>query len=323
MILGFSDSADMIALFLILGVIFVNGFTDAPNTISGIVSSGIWSLKKACFISGIFNLVGVILFSVMGGKVAKSIFESTDLGEYESHAICACLIGVIAFSTVCWMFKMPSSESHALICCIYGASCAIHSSSSGGSAIISILILMLIFCFLSALLAIIFSSVFKKNAEECTGFEVIACIVSSLLHGAQDGQKFVALIMMLMLGKGNSGLFAPISVYITVGAVMMLGTLMGGGRILDSLGNDLVQNNERIAFISDATSTVSVLVCSLLGIPVSTSNIKACSLIGAGYREGAKINSKTAKKLVGVSVITFPVCAVAGYILTKLFILLF
>ena len=117
--------------------------------------------------------------------------------------------------------------------------------------------------------------------------------------------------------------YVAVLLSLPVGIIMMAGTFAGGSKIISSLGNGIVENDSKIAFLSDFSTTVCVFLCSLLGFSVSTGNIKACSLIGAGIGCGKKINYKTVKKIVITSALTFPICIALGFILTKLFIRIF
>jgi len=317
-----SNSLTSILLILISCVVLVNGFTDAPNSISGIVSSGIWSKRKACLVSGALNLFGVAFFTLTGGKVAQSVVNLTDFGKSTYYAVSACLIGVILFSLITWAFAMPSSESHALLSCILGARLA----TSGKIPLLPLVMIVLytvLSCTFALLLALLTSVKIKKDEGECAKFEKLTCMLSSFCHGAQDGQKFIALYVALLFPSAD---FSPSSYFIlslTVGVLMMVGTLFGGGKIIDSLGNDIVKCDAKIAFSSDIASTSSVFLCSVFGFSVSTGNIKACSLIGAGLGCGKRINYKTVKKIIISSALTFPACLAMGLALTKLFIFLF
>ena len=307
---------------LITGVVFVNGFTDAPNTVSGVISSEIWSKRKACLISGIFNMLGIIIFTVLGGKVTESVVNLSNFGKNTYPAVCACLTGVILFGIVSWLFAMPSSESHALISCIFGASLA-SSVKAELIPFVSILIYTVFSCVFTLILSLFLSRRIKKTEEECIKYEKFACVFSSAAHGAQDGQKFMALYIILLPLKSLSASVPYLILAFTVGAFMMAGTILGGGKIIDSLGNEIVKNDAKIAFLSDFSSTVCVFLCSLLGFSVSTGNIKACSLVGAGLGCKRKINTLTVKRIFLTSVITFPICIFIGFALTKIFILIF
>jgi PiT family inorganic phosphate transporter len=124
--------------------------------------------------------------------------------------------------------------------------------------------------------------------------------------------------MLLALEKTDATV--PVIFIIIVGILMMLGTVSGGGKIIDTLGNNIVFHTEKIAFVSDFSTTVCIFLCSILGLPVSTGNIKACSLIGAGLGEKQKVNIREVVKIILTSIITFPVCIILGYFFTMLFI---
>ncbi len=317
-----SSLLPIIPILLISGVIFVNGFTDAPNSVSGVVSSGIWKSGKACAVSGIFNMLGVVIFTLLSGKVAEGVVDLSDFGEYGTPAVYACLTGVILFGISAWAFAMPSSESHALLSCIFGASLA-SSSFPTLYPFLLIIAYMLFSCVFSLVLALVFSYKLKKTPTECIKYEKITCMLSSFAHGAQDGQKLIALCLVLLPMGISFRSYVAVLLSLPVGIIMMAGTFAGGSKIISSLGNGIVENDSKIAFLSDFSTTVCVFLCSLLGFSVSTGNIKACSLIGAGIGCGKKINYKTVKKIVITSALTFPICIALGFILTKLFIRIF
>ncbi len=309
------------AFLLISGVTVVNGFTDAPASISGVVSSKLWSTKKACLVCGIFNFLGVIIFYSFSGRVAKSIFDSARFGDFSTQCICASLFGVIMFSLVAWLFAMPSSETHALISCIYGASIA-SAGTKGSGIFLSSILYMILSCVFSLILSLALAVAFRKSDLCYSKSEKSACVLSSFMHGAQDGQKFVGLLALFTPTSSFSHFYGFLPC-LYVGILMLTGTLICGKKIIASLGNNIVKNSEKIAFMSDISSTVCIFLCSLAGFSVSTGNIKACSLVGAGLGEKEKINYSTVFKIVAVSVATFPVCTVLGFYLARLFILIF
>ena len=313
--------ASFFTIMLVLGVIFINGFTDAPNSISGVISSKIWSKNKACILSGLFNFLGVIASALTGARVADHLLSIVDFGEHSTCGVWAALITVIIFGISAWAFAMPSSESHALISSIFGVSLAIGIKNT---ADFGVLITAMMLSSLSAFIfSLISGKIFKKSGDTCIKYEKLASLGSSFMHGAQDGQKFMALLLLASPFSNDESKVNILFIALLVGVFMLLGTLAGGGKIIDSLGNDIVRNTEKIAFLSDFSTTVSVFICSILGFSVSTGNIKACSLIGAGLGENERINKETVIKIIFTSVITFPVCIGIGYIFASLLIRLY
>ena len=314
-------SVGFFTIILVLGVIFVNGFTDAPNSISGVISSKIWSKSKACILSGTFNFLGVITSAIVGTRVADHLLSLIDFGKYSIYGVWATLITVIIFGIGAWAFAMPSSESHALISSVFGASLAIGVRNTFGFGLI---VTAMTLSSLSALaFSLILGKILQKSGDTCVKYEKLASLGSSFMHGAQDGQKFMALLLLTNQFSNAEGKVSMLLIALLVGGFMLLGTWAGGGRIIDSLGNDIVKNTEKIAFLSDFSTTVCVFICSILGFSVSTGNIKACSLIGAGLGENEKINKETVIKIIFTSVITFPICIGLGFVFASLLIRLY
>lgn len=310
------------ALLLSLGVIFVNGFTDAPNAIASSVCSGAVSMKSACLICAVCNFGGVFIISVINSSVAECIFSLAGFeGSFGICAFCASFASIIIFGVVAWYFGMPSSESHAMIASLAGASLALHGSFFTGDKFLEIIVFTILSSVFAFALTFFSSKLFKKDKLPYRKLQVLSCVATSFMHGAQDGQKFIGVMLFLIsFGEGSVGFSVPVSLILTVSAVMAIGTSLGGGRIIKSLGENTVKLDFRRGFVSDTCACVSLLLSSLLGFPVSTSNIKACSVIGAGVSDGEKVNKKTAVSVLAVSVITFPVCFMLGYLLTLLFV---
>lgn len=310
------------ALLLSFGVIFVNGWTDAPNAIASSVCSGALSMKRACMLCAICNFGGVFLISVVNSSVAKCIFSLAGFdGAFGICAFCASFASIMIFGVIAWYFGMPSSESHAMIASLAGASCALHGSFKTGDKFLEIIIFTILCSVFAFTLSFFSSKLFRKDKLPYRQLQILSCVTTSFMHGAQDGQKFIGIILFLVnFGNGSVGFSVPISLILTVSAIMALGTSLGGGRIIKSLGQNTVKLDFRRGFVSDICASVTLFLSSLFGFPVSTSNIKACSVIGAGVSDREKVNKKTAVSVLAVSVITFPVCFLIGYLLTLLFV---
>ncbi|MBQ8164147.1 MAG: inorganic phosphate transporter [Clostridia bacterium] len=312
--------SDIFTLFLALAVVFLNGFTDAPNSIASCVGTKAMKMKKACILCAIFNFLGVFLTLQMNASVAKSVFEFADFSDKMQQGVIASLATVCIFSAGAWLFSMPSSESHALIGAIAGVSLAIGNEFENSGEFLKILGGVAVSCVVSFFISFAFCKLLGERSLPYNKLQTVSAALSSFAHGAQDGQKFVGIIMLLCVSE-NTDLGTPVSIILTVSIVMALGALLGGGRIIKTLSEKTVKLSGRSAFASDISSFASAMVFSLVGMPVSTSNIKACALMGAGSALKEKINKKTATSLLITTLLTFPVCIALGYIITKLIIL--
>ena len=119
---------------LTLGVILVNGWTDAPNAIATCVSTRSIKPRAAIVMAAVFNFLGVLVMTVINAKVASTIYNMVDFGTNTidaATALCAALFAIVVWATAAWVFGIPTSESHALIAGLSGAAIAIHGNFSG------------------------------------------------------------------------------------------------------------------------------------------------------------------------------------------------
>ena len=302
-----------VALLLALGVTFLNGFTDAPNSIATTVATKALSMNLACLLSAVCNLLGLLISLYANMSVAESVLAGASLGEKREIGIIVILLTTIIFAVACWIFSMPSSESHALLASLFGASMALSSTISLAPAF-KILIYMVISCVISFLLSCITYKMLKKANFPWRGLQIASCALSSAMHGAQDGQKLVALLLFLYPVNTRQTLVAS---SLAVGVALFLGTLLGGGRIVKTMGQGIVDLTQKSAFVSEISSSVCLIFCSSLGMPVSTSNIKACSVAGAGLLDGKSVCYKTLVKMAYVAILTFPICIALSYLITR------
>ncbi len=332
----------LIASCLTLGVILVNGWTDAPNAIATCVATRAISAKKAILMAAVFNFLGVFVMTAVNASVAMTIYNIADFGGNAQHsliALCAAMTAIVLWATAAWFFGIPTSESHALIAGISGAAVAIHGSFSGinGGEWVKVLygivlstVLGFILGFLSAKLTVfLFRNQNRLTAGRFfSGAQIAGGAAMAFMHGAQDGQKFMAIFLLgAAFAGGQSDLTTftvPLWLMILCSAVMGLGTSIGGTKIIKSVGRDMVRLKPYQGFAADVAATLCLLLSSLTGIPVSTTHTKTTAIMGVGAARSVKnVNWGIVKDLVLTWVCTFPGCGLLGYALAKLFLHLF
>ena len=298
----------VLAIALCYGVVLVNGFTDAPNSVATAIYTGAISQKRALLLCSVFNFLGVLIASLFNSKIARFVF-SLDEGKGQDSAVaCATLFSVIIFSIGCWYFALPSSESHALISALAGSSFFKSNSPFLIKKVGYVFVFMVFSCVFAFIASYISSrTIPKKILHKRT--QILCCALNSFMHGWQDGQKLIGIIATLLLVEFK----APFYIIISVAFTMALGTLIGGKRIIKTLGSDLVSLNSHMATCSDLGSYVTLLAFSLFGAPLSTGNVKALAIVGAGKGNGGKINKKATIKVILTSIATFPLCFLLGY----------
>lgn len=332
----------MVSTLLTLGVILVNGWTDAPNAIATCVSTRAIPVRRAILMAAVFNFLGVLVMTSVNASVAFTIYHMVDFGgdsKLALIALCAAMAAIVIWATAAWYFGIPTSESHALIAGISGAAVAIQNSFSGINprewikVIYGILLSTLLGFVLGFILSRFTVALFRnqnrlKSERFFSGAQVAGGAAMAFMHGAQDGQKFMAIFLLgaaMAAGQAEAASFVvPIWLMVLCSAVMGFGTSIGGYRIIKSVGMDMVRLKPYQGFAADFAATLCLLLSSLTGIPVSTTHTKTTAIMGVGAaRRMSNVNWSVVRELVLTWVCTFPGCGLLGFGMAKLFLLLF
>ena len=331
----------MVATLLTLGVILVNGWTDAPNAIATCVVTRCMSARAAIFMAAVFNFLGVFLMSLLSPAVAETITKMVDFGDNSHEAIVAlsaALFAIVVWATVAWIFGIPTSESHALIAGLTGGAIALHNSLDGVNAgewvkvlyglVISVLLGFGLGWGVCKLVTLLFRRVHRKYTEKFfRGAQIFGAAAMSFMHGAQDGLKFMGVILLSMFlanGQEPHPVDMPMWLMLVCSVVMGVGTSIGGKKIIKSVGMDMVKLEKYQGFSADIAASISLLFSSLFGIPVSTTHAKTTSIMGVGaVKRLSAINFSVVKEMGLTWILTFPGCGLIGFLMTKLFMWLF
>ncbi len=331
-----------VTAILTLGVILVNGWTDAPNAIATCVSTRAIGVRAAIIMAAVFNFFGVLVMTMVNASVAATIYNMVDFGGNTQEALialCAALFAIVVWATAAWWFGIPTSESHALIAGISGAAIALHNGFAGinGAEWVKVIYGLLLSTFLgfgmgwisARVIETAFRGADRRRATRLFGgAQVAGGAAMAFMHGAQDGQKFMGVFMLgIFLVNGQSGMghfIIPVWLMILCSAVMGLGTSIGGYRIIKSVGMDMVKLEKYQGFAADVAAAGCLLLSSLTGIPVSTTHTKTTSIMGVGAaRRLSAVNWGVVKEMVLTWVLTFPGCGLIGFLMAKLFMWIF
>ncbi len=335
-----------LAVALTLGVILVNGWTDAPNAIATCVVTRCMPVRAAILMAAVFNFLGVFIMSLINSTVAETITKMVDFGNDPKEsivALSAALFAIVVWATLAWVFGIPTSESHALIAGLTGSAIALHGSLAGVNGgewvkvlyglVISVVMGFGLGWIVCKLVTLIFRRVERRKTE--VGFryaQIFGAACMSFMHGAQDGQKFMGVIILsLFLVNGvNPGEMASVNtdellwLMLLCSLVMGLGTMLGGKKIIKSVGMDMVKLEKYQGFSADIAASLSLLFSSVFGIPVSTTHAKTTSIMGVGaVKRLSAINFAVVKEMAMTWILTFPGCGLIGFLMTKLFMLIF
>ena len=330
----------LITVILTLGVIFVNGWTDAPNAIATCVATRAMPPRAAVLMAAFFNLLGTFVLTLVNSTVAMTIKNMVNFSGNNHEALialCAALFAIIIWAVAAWYFGIPTSESHALIAGISGAAIALHNGFGGinGGEWIKViygLVLSTVLGFVSGYLItkLVVLICRRMDRRKTTGFfkgaQIFGGAAMAFMHGAQDGQKFMGvLILSVFLANGSDATGAvilPIWMMVLCSLVMAIGTSIGGYKIIKAVGMDMVKLETYQGFSADMAAASCLLISSLFGIPVSTTHTKTTAVMGVGASKRlSSVNFGLVKDMVLTWVLTFPGCGLIGYLMVKLFAL--
>ena len=290
---------------------FLNGLHDAANSIATIVSTRVLKPHYAVAWAAFFNFVAFLFFGLHVAETLGTGIISADI--VDPTVIFAALIGAIAWNIITWHYGIPSSSSHALIGGMVGAGLA----KVGLSAIVwkgliktsaAIVLSPLTGFVLALILVLIVSWVFVRRtpfAVDST-FRVLQFVSASLYslgHGGNDAQKTMGIIAVLLYSQGMLGpeFYVPLWVVLSCQAVLALGTLFGGWRIVHTMGSKITRLNPMQGFCAETGGALTLFGATWLGIPVSTTHTITGAIIGVGAaRRASAVRWGVAKGIVEI-----------------------
>ena len=295
-----SNPVLLITVALTLGVIFVNGWTDAPNAIATCVTTRCMNVRSAIIMSAVFNFLGVFIMTQINSSVASTISNMVDFGGNSGDALvalCAALFSIVVYSVGASYFGIPTSESHSLIAGLSGAAIAIQNGVGGinmneWAKVLYGLVLSLALGWISGwvicrLVTLICREMDRRKTNRFfKGAQIFGAAAMSFMHGAQDGQKFIGVLFLgVAFSSGQNtveGAVIPVWLMLLCSIVMALGTSVGGEKIIKSVGMDMVKLEKYQGFSADLSAALCLLYSSLSGIPVSTTHTKTSAIMGVG-----------------------------------------
>lgn len=295
--------------------VFVNGCTDAPNSVATVIATKALSQKKALILSGIFNFLGVVITSVCFPFVANTIYRMVNFHSQGSvtYAVTAYMFSVALYALVAMKFGIPTSESHAMVAALAGAGVVMQGSLSAvnGIALLKTVCGLALSVISAAVIGFFIAKYLKKYSSKKPDLlfdraQIAVTCASSFMHGAQDGQKFLGLFMLVLMQNDNAPSL-PLIIFVSV--IMATGTRFGGKKIIESVGFSLAPLQKYQGLSADLASSIALLGCSFLGMPSSTTHTVSSAIVGCAFAENyKKINVRLLKNLLFVWLITFPVC---------------
>ena len=311
----------LVALALVFD--FLNGFHDSANSIATIVSTRALKPHWAVMWAAFFNFIAFLFFKL---HVANTIGVGLiDTSIVDSQLIFATLIGAIFWNLFTWYYGIPSSSSHALIGGLVGSAIVKGGVSSlhimGITKVVASIFWAPMLGFFGGLILmyLLTLAVFRMTRWRVDRsfkiFQFFSSALISLGHGANDAQKTMGIIAILLFSSHLLDKFyVPIWVIITCNFVMALGTFLGGWRIVKTMGLRITKLRPINGSCAEIVGASTLFLATHLGIPVSTTHTIAGAIFGVGaMRNASAVRWGIAKRIVAAWLITMPAAGlVAG-----------
>lgn len=317
-----SFSLQILVFLIVVALIFdfLNGLHDAANSIATIVSTRVLRPQYAVAWAAFFNFIAFLFFGLhVAQTVGTGIIDARIVDE---RVIFGALMGAISWNVITWWAGIPSSSSHALIGGLVGAGV----TKAGGAAVVwtglsktaaAIVLSPMTGFFLALMLVLAVSWLFLRVNPHTVdssfrSLQFVSASLYSLGHGGNDAQKTMGIIAVLLFSQGHLGseFHVPFWVVITCQAAMGLGTLMGGWRIVHTMGSKITRLTPMQGFCAETGGAITLFGATWLGIPVSTTHTITGSIIGVGAaRKVSAVRWNVASNIVVAWIVTLPASA--------------
>lgn len=344
----------LIVLLTALVFEYINGFHDAANAIATVVSTKVLTPRQAIVLAAIFNLVGALTGTAVASTIGKGLVDTNVITMF---TIFSGLIGAIVWNLVTWWFGLPSSSSHALIGGLCGAALSsaggnwhvLHwatTDAKGAAAglwpkvVLPMITSPLIGFFGGAFLMFVLTIFIHRLAPRIVNniFGKLQLVSAGLMahsHGSNDAQKTMGIIALALFTGTKSGAFDTLPawasflrtpefvvnqwVVVVCAIVMAAGTAAGGWRIIRTMGHKMVKLQPVHGFAAETTAALIIHFASTLGIPLSTTHAISTSIMGVGaVKRFGTVKWTVVERIIWAWVFTLPVCALIGYLTSRL-----
>ena len=314
----------VVALALVFDV--TNGFHDSANAVAALVATRAARPAQAVLLAAAFHVIGPL---VAGTAVASTVGGIVRLSDQETVSVLgAAITAALAWNLLTWWRGLPSSSSHALVGGLVGAalvSSGVHAVRWGGFdgahpvgviGVIGILAISPLLGFVAGALGArgarrVLRRASKSIDRPIRRLEWVTAASLALSHGANDAQKTMGVITLLLVATGHLAVFSvPLWVKLSCAGALTIGTAMGGWRIVRTIGSQIYKIRPIDGLVSQAGSAAVIMSSAVLGGPVSTTHVVASSIVGVGAAHGRRrVRWRVAGEMAAAWLVTLPAAA--------------
>jgi PiT family inorganic phosphate transporter len=329
-----------LAMPLLIGLIgiallfdLLNGLHDAANSIATVVSTRVLTPQVAVLWAAFFNFIAFLFF---GLHVAETVGKGIIVADIvDAQVIFGALMGAIGWNLITWGFGIPSSSSHALIGGLLGAGISkagLHAVVWSGvlKTVAAIFLSPAIGMALALMMVLITSWLFRGTTPAGSDrifrkLQLVSAAAYSLGHGGNDAQKTMGIIAVLLYSQGllHGDFHVPLWVVLSCQAAMGIGTMVGGWKIVHTMGSKITRLTPPQGFCAETGGAITLFLATLGGIPVSTTHTITGAIVGVGAsKRMSAVRWGVASNIVVAWFLTLPAAAfmsAVAYFLVGLF----
>lgn len=272
---------------------FINGFHDSANAIATVVSTRVMRPTHAVLYGAVLNFVGALMGTEVAATIGKGLVDADSITMI---TVLCTVLAAIAWNLLTWWKGLPTSSSHAIIGSLLGATFFSHTAGLENihlDAILNKVVIPMVtspllgffigFALMVGLARLVWRTKLPKTNRRFGRLQIISAGFMALSHGHNDAQKSMGIIALaLVLAYPGQEFHVPLWVMITCAIAMGLGTMMGGWRIIRTLGSKMIKLQPIHGFAAETTASIIITGASHFGIPVSTTQVISSSILGVG-----------------------------------------
>jgi PiT family inorganic phosphate transporter len=298
------------------------------NSVATVVSTRVLTPRQAVAWAAFFNFVAAFGFGVeVATTVGKGIIEP---GAVSPVVVFAGLSAAIAWDVITWLYGLPTSSSHALIAGFAGAAVA---AAGTGAVIVRGVVRVFLFIFISPtvglLIGVSLMTLVLMMTRRATPMgvdalfrrlQLVSAALYSLGHGTNDAQKTMGIIAVLLFSAGYLGrtFYVPMWVILICHAAIALGTMLGGWRIVKTMGMRITKLQPIGGFCAETAGAMTLIGSALAGIPVSTTHTITGAIVGVGAsRRLSAVRWGVARNVVWAWILTVPCTAAIAVLIVE------
>lgn len=331
---AFSSPKSVICLIAVIVMIFLNSIDTTPLALSTALSNRSMNVKYALLNTTISSFIGCIIFSIISVRVFEFMISFIDFkidNEIYANIITASLISFILIGVISFLLKIKISRTYSILTSLIFSAISLNAFEAIGirmiiftllAFIISVILPFVLTIIIVKIINLLFRNANRKVAEKNFKYaQIIASSIFAMASGFQNGQKFLALFLMLILFKAQKYVFPSFSMIFFVSILLLISVYINGKIAINNKDIEILKIRRHEGYCVDISSSIAILILSFFYMPISTDWVKESSLIGINNSNFMKkSNLMPLGEIMMSFLITLISSAAISFIIAKLII---